>query len=69
MPLSKINDEMTDEDVNQVLKHLDGAKNLITFLASITNEQRIEMEKKKRKSHSYITRKKTSSNNANKNYF
>ena len=54
MPLNKINGEMTDEDVNQVLKHLDGAKNLITFLASITNEQRIEMEKKKRKPMNFI---------------
>jgi len=54
MPFSNINSEMTDENVEQVLKYLDDAKNLITFLASITNEQRIEMEKKKRKPMNFI---------------
>ena len=45
---------MTDEDVEKVIKHLDDAKNLITYLASITNEQRIEMEKKNRKPMNFI---------------
>jgi len=54
MPLSKINGEMTDEDVEKVIKHFDDAKALISFLASITNEQRIEMEKKNRNPMNFI---------------
>ncbi len=54
MPFSKINGDMTDENVNQVLKHLDDAKALMAFLASITEEQRIEMERKKRNPMNFI---------------
>ena len=54
MTLSKINGEMTDEDVEKVLKHFDDAKALMDFLTAITEDKRIQMEKKKRKPMNFI---------------
>lgn len=54
MPFSKINGDMTEEDVTQVLRHLDDAKALMAFLTAITENDRIKMEKKKRRPMNFI---------------
>ena len=54
MPFSKINGDMTEENVNQVLKRLENAKALMDFLTAITEDERIQMEKKKRRPMNFI---------------